>query len=141
MTMAWAPVRVAGPGAATNAARPRRTWTSSARIETRDLGRGHGAEVEAGRRSDGGDALRRHALTGQVLADRDGPRGRGDQPDVGDVARQGSGDGLLVPGALAGDDDIGRRRCVEAAQVGRLEDLGGIGKGLAWATGSTTLTR
>ena len=76
-----------------------------------------------GRRAQCGDALiaDRRLLAQPVAHDRR-PRRRGDEPDVGRLAGEGQPDGLLVPDALAGDDDVGRGIRIEPTDVGRAMD-------------------
>ncbi len=73
-----------------------------------------GAEVDPRRRPDREDAIRLDALVEQPGPDRGGPGRAGDEADIGHVEPERRGDRLLVPHALAGDDDIrpdsGRRQ-------------------------------
>ena len=109
------PASVAGPGDATNDAVPRRTWTSSARIDSATS-----SAVSAPRSSPAG--ARRAAsrsvgharLVAQPRPDDGGAGRRRDEPDVGRVAGERRGQRLLVPDALGGDDDR-RARCRDRA--------------------------
>ena len=88
---AGSPASVAGPGMATNGARPRRTCSSSARIESAtSSGVSAPRSMPAGARS---AATRSSgtALVAEPRADDRRPRRRRDEPDVGDVvAAQGT---------------------------------------------------
>ena len=91
----------------------------------RDLLGRLGADVEPGRRPERGDPLVADGrLLAQPVADHPGAGRRRDEPDVRRLAGQRQPDRLLVPDALAGDDDVRRRLRVEAADVGRGVDAG-----------------
>jgi hypothetical protein len=100
-----APARVAGPGEATKVAVPRRTWTSSARMDSDLFGR-LPTEVETGRCTQGGEPLLGDPRLIAEPGPNDGGSGRrGDQTDVGRVSSERGGQRLLVPDALRGDHD------------------------------------
>ena len=129
---AMPPATVAGPGEATKSARPRRTWTSSARIESATSSavsaprsRPAGARSAASRSSATVVSSRSH------VADDAGPGRRGDEPDV--RRRRGS---ATAPTASSSqipwrrDDDVRRGVGVEAADVGRGDDPIGAREGV-----------
>ena len=96
-----------------------------------DLLGGLGAEVQAGRGAQRGDPLVADGrLLAQPLADDAGAGRRRDETDIRRVAGQRQPDGLLVPDALAGDDDVRRGVGVEAADVGRGVDPLRAGEGV-----------
>ena len=107
-----------------------------------DLGGLLRAEVEAGRRPQGGDPLgRRRPSREQPGPDRLGPGRAGHQADVGRLEAQRRQDGLLVPGALAGDHDVRPDRRLGQARRSRPRPRPGpAGRRPPSATGSITVT-
>ena len=92
------PATVAGPGAATKSARPRRTWTSSARIESATSSavsaprsRPAGARSAASRSSASPASSRSHVRTTLARV------GEATSPTYGGIAGERGGGRLLVP--------------------------------------------
>ena len=114
---------VAGPGAATKSARPRRTWTSSARIESATSSAVSAPmSSPAGARQRGQAIVGQRGLVAQPRPDHVRARRRGDEPDVGGFAGERGGGRLLVPDALRGHDHVRRRLRIETGDIGRRQD-------------------
>ncbi len=108
----WRGCRPPSPGPAT-----RRNRAAAADLDElgqdrqRDLLGRLGAEVEPGRCPQRGEPLVTDGrLVAQPLADDAGSGRRRDKADVGHVARERRPDRLLVPDALARDDDVRAKR-------------------------------
>ena len=101
-----APTSVAGPGRGHERRPAAADLDELGQDRYGDLGGGLGPEVDPGRRPHREDAVRLDALVEEPGPDGRGPGRAGDQPDVGDVEPERRGDRLLVPDALAGDDDV-----------------------------------